>query len=583
VSVRVLAVIPARGGSRSIPRKNLQMVAGRPLLAWTIDAALRARAVERVVVSTDDEEIARVAREWGAEVPVMRPADLARDDTPGIDPVIHMVSWLSDRERYEPDVVAILQPTSPLRPARDIDAAVSLYRDRGVKALNSVYRESHPASWTSPMGSDGVLTAFRPELEEPAVRQEDAGRYAQDGAIYLIDRAHLLANRTLYADPTIAYVMPADRALDIDEPWQLTVADALLSRRHTARDVTIGGRRLGAGQPVLVVAEIGVNHNGRLDLAAELVDAAAAAGADAVKFQTWKTDELVTRDAPVAEYQGRAAAAKTQYDLLRALELDESALRELKQRAERRGLLFFSTPDEETSADLLERLDVPAFKIGSGELTNVRLLRHVAAKGKPLMLSTGMATTAEVAEAVRAIEAAGNSALVLMHCVSAYPSPVDESNLEAMETLRSAFGCPVGFSDHTMAVETASAAVAKGAAVIEKHITLDRSLPGPDHQASFDVPQFRAMVEAIRRVESSLGDGVKRPMPCELPNRGVVRKVLVAARAMRAGDVLGEQDVAFRRAPAGLALSEIGRVVGRTLRCDVDRDTPITAQIIDGL
>jgi N-acetylneuraminate synthase/N,N'-diacetyllegionaminate synthase len=428
-----------------------------------------------------------------------------------------------------------------------------------------------------------MLSEFQPQLEEPPVRQEGADRYAQNGAIYLIDRPHLIADRTLYADRTLAYVMPADRSLDIDEAWQLTAAGALLSDRHVARTVTIGRRRIGVGNPVFVVAEVGVNHNGRLDLAERLVDAAAAAGADAVKFQTWKTDELVTRSAPLAEYQRGDGPAKTQYDLLRELELDEAALGSLKARAESRGLLFFSTPDEESSADLLERLDVPAFKIGSGEVTNLRLLRHVAAKGRPLMLSTGMATIAEVAEAVRAIETAGNRGLILMHCVSAYPSPVEESNLEAIDTLRSAFGCPVGFSDHTMTVETATAAAARGAAVIEKHITLDRTMPGPDHRASFDGVQFRAMVDAIRRVESSLGDGVKRPMPSELPNRSVVRKVLVAARAMRAGEVLGEQDIALRRAGAGLAASDLSRVIGLALRCDIDRDAPITAQVLDGL
>jgi N,N'-diacetyllegionaminate synthase len=582
VSSGVLAVIPARGGSKSIPRKNLRIVAGRPLIAWTIDAARRARSVDRVIVSTDDEAIAAVSREWGAEVPMLRPAALARDDTPGVEPVIHAVSWLHEHECYDADLVLILQPTSPLRGAEDIDASVSLYRERGVKALISVYRNTHPDSWTSPLTRDGVLTAFRPELEEPAVRQEGAGRYAQNGAIYLIDRGHLLEHRTLYADRTLAYVMPADRSLDIDEEWQLTAANALLSSRHSAHTVTIGRRRIGADQPVFVIAEAGVNHNGRLEFAEKLVDAAAAAGADAVKFQTWKTDELVTRTAPLAGYQRGYGQAKTQYDLLRELELDEAALRSLKARADARGLLFLSTPDEETSADLLQRIDVPAFKIGSGEVTNARLLRHVAAKGRPLILSTGMATMAEVAEAVRVVEVAGNRALILLHSVSAYPSPADESNLEAIVTLRSAFGCPAGFSDHTMTIETAAAAAAKGAAVIEKHITLDRTLPGPDHQASFDAAQFRAMVDAIRRVESTLGDGVKRPMPSELPNRSVVRKVLVAARAMRAGQVLAEQDIALRRAGAGLPASDLSRVVGRALTCDVDRDTPITARVIDG-
>jgi N,N'-diacetyllegionaminate synthase len=580
---RVLAIIPARGGSKSVPRKNLQPVAGRPLIAWTIETARRSRTLDRVIVSTDDEEIAAVAREWGAEVPMRRPAELARDDTPGLDPVLHAVSWLADREGYEPDLVMILQPTSPLRRADDIDAAVGLLVARRALALCSVTPNPHPASWSSRLSPDGVLIDFRSDTDEPATRQAAEVTYVQNGAIFLVDREHLVRNRTLYASETLAYVMPAERSVDIDDAWQLDAVDALLSRAQRACDpVTAGGRNIGSGAPCLIVAEIGVNHDGRLDVAEQLIDQAAAVGADAVKFQTWNTDELVTADAPAAAYQRDATGAATQADLLRSLELGEDALRILKQRAERHGLLFFSSPDEESSADLLERIDVPLFKIGSGELTNLRFLRHVALKGRPMVVSTGMATLADVAAAVHAIETAGNRSLVLLHCVSSYPSPAAESNLNALDTLRSAFGCPVGFSDHTTTIETAVAAVAKGAALVEKHITLDRNRPGPDHRASFDVDQFRQLVQAIRTVESALGDGVKRPTASELPNRALVRKVMVAARPLRAGQVLAESDIAFRRAGDGLAVTELDRVVGRALKSDVDRHAPITERLVDG-
>lgn len=580
---RVLAIIPARGGSKSIPRKNLQLAAGRPLIAWTIDAARRSRSLDRIIVSTDDAEIASVAREWGAEVPMLRPADLARDDTPGLDPVLHAVSWLGDREGYQPDLVMLLQPTSPLRTAADIDAAIDLFVQRQALALCSVSPNLHPASWSSRLSRDGVLVDFRPDSDEPASRQAAETLYEQNGAIYIVDRSHLLRNRTLYAPETLAYVMPADRSIDVDDASQLAAVDALLSRvQRTCNPVVAAARRIGGGAPCLIVAEIGVNHDGRIDVAEQLIDQAAVAGADAVKFQTWNTDELVTADAPAAAYQRDATGAATQADLLRSLELGESELRILKQRAERHGLLFFSSPDEESSADLLERIDVPLFKIGSGELTNLRFLRHVAAKGRPMVVSTGMATLAEVGAAVHAIETTGNRSVVLLHCVSSYPSPAADSNLNAIDTLRSAFGCPVGFSDHSTTIETAVAAVAKGAVLVEKHITLDRNRPGPDHRASFDVDQFRELVRAIRTVESALGDGVKIPAPSELPNRALVRKVMVAARPLRAGEVLAESDIAFRRASDGLAVTELDRVVGRVLRCDVDRHAPITEGLVDG-
>jgi N-acetylneuraminate synthase/N,N'-diacetyllegionaminate synthase len=574
----VLALIPARGGSKGIPRKNLTPLLGRPLIAWTIDAARRARSVQRVVVSTDDDEIAEAALAAGAEVPMRRPAALASDTTPGIDPVLHAVSWLEEHEGYRPEFVLILQPTSPLRTADDIDAAAGELRRRQADALVSVSRMGHPLAWTSRLSADGVLVDFHGEHREETDRQSAEERFVQNGAIYIVRRELLVERRTLYAERTLAYVMPAERSLDLDEAWEIAVAEALLRERRPA-SIAVGSRRIGPGAPCFVIAEIGVNHNGRPDLAAQLIDAAADAGADAVKLQTWDTDALVTADAPLADYQRQAGGPSTQYALLKSLELPADALGALKARARSRGLEFFSTPDDEASADLLERLGVALFKIGSGELTNLALLRRVAAIGRPMIVSTGMATLAEVGAAVRAIEDAGSPPLVLLHCVSTYPSRPDETNLRAMDTL-AAFGCPVGFSDHTPGPEVAIAAVARGAAVIEKHLTLDRSLPGPDHRSSMEPAEFRSLVAAIRAVESALGDGLKGPAVSELPIRAVVRKVIVAARAMRAGEVVTPADVVLLRAPAGLPPSALPQVVGRPLKRDVARHSPITSDLV---
>jgi N,N'-diacetyllegionaminate synthase len=344
----------------------------------------------------------------------------------------------------------------------------------------------------------------------------------------------------------------------------------------TVRPFTLSGRRLGSGEPVFVIAEAGVNHNGDVALARHLVDAAAECGADAVKFQTFNVDALLTREAPKARYQLETTGGReSQREMLARLELGADRLAELRDRAAKHGLVFFSTPFDEASADALEALDVALFKVPSGEITNLPLLRHVAAKGRPIIVSTGMASLDEVEEALAAIRAAGDPPVAVLHCLSAYPAPAGEVNLRAMDSLAARFGCPVGFSDHTLGIEVAVAAVARGAAIIEKHLTLDKSLPGPDHRASLDPAEFGAMVKAIRVVESALGDGVKRAMPSELDTRRVARKSLVAARALKAGERVAAGDLLSKRPGTGISPAELPRVVGLRLTRDIAADEVI--------
>jgi N-acetylneuraminate synthase/N,N'-diacetyllegionaminate synthase len=339
------------------------------------------------------------------------------------------------------------------------------------------------------------------------------------------------------------------------------------------RSFLVRDRRVGDGAPVFVIAEAGVNHNGDLELAKRLVDVAAEARADAVKFQTFRTEALVSAGAPKAGYQRETTgAAESQYEMLARLELSPDAHAALSEHCARRGIVFFSAAFDEASADALERLDVPLFKIPSGEITNLPLLRHLAAKGRPLVLSTGMSTFTEVADAVAAIRAAGDPPLAILHCVSSYPAPAAETNLRAMDTVRAAFGVPVGLSDHTLGLEISLAAVARGAAVIEKHFTLDKTLPGPDHRASLAPLELAALVNGIRAVESALGDGVKQPTPAELETRAVARKSLVAARALRAGERLTADLVRVKRPGTGIAPSDLPRVLGRKLRRDIAAD-----------
>ncbi len=345
----------------------------------------------------------------------------------------------------------------------------------------------------------------------------------------------------------------------------------------SAPGISIGARRVGPDQPCFVIAEAGVNHNGDLELARRLVDAAAEAGADAVKFQTFSADRLATAAAPQADYQRRnTGIEESQRAMLHRLELTAEAHRELMARCRERGILFLSSPFDEDSADFLEELGVPAFKIPSGELTNVPFLAHVARKGRPLIVSTGMATLDEVRQAVETIRQAGSPPLALLHCVSSYPAQPADVNLRAMATLREAFAAPVGFSDHTDGVEIALAAVALGACIIEKHFTLDRNLPGPDHKASLEPAELTSLAAAIRRVEAALGDGVKRPAKCEADAARVARKSLVAARDLSAGSVLRREDLAIRRPGTGLPPSALARVVGMLAKEDIAAGTILT-------
>jgi N,N'-diacetyllegionaminate synthase len=345
--------------------------------------------------------------------------------------------------------------------------------------------------------------------------------------------------------------------------------------------VEIAGRPVGPGQPCFIIAEAGVNHNGSLEMAHKLVDVAVQAGADAVKFQTFKTERLVTPDASKAEYQRQTTdAAESQYDMLRQLELSPKVHQELMAHCLEKSILFMSTPFGEESADLLDDLGVAVFKVPSGEITHLSFLTHIARYGKPMIVSTGMSYLGEVEAAVRAIEQAGNSKLVLLHCVSNYPADSVDVNLRAMHTLATAFGVPVGYSDHTLGIEVALAAVALGACVIEKHFTLDRNQVGPDHRASLEPDELRRLVQGIRTVEAALGHGRKEPVDSEVDTAAVARKSLVAAQDIPAGATLTPEMVAIKRPGTGLPPTMHPHVVGRIARTVIPAGTLLTWELL---
>lgn len=344
----------------------------------------------------------------------------------------------------------------------------------------------------------------------------------------------------------------------------------------TTDPLKLGPFSIGPGHPCFVIAEAGVNHNGNLDMARQLIDEARLAGAQAVKFQMFKADKLVSRSTPKAAYQIRNTGGnESQHEMIRRLELGFDQHRQLIDYAERQGIILLSTPFDEDSADELERLKIKAYKIPSGEVINLPFLAHLARKGKPIVLSTGMSDLTEVAAAVRTIEENGTPPLILLQCLTNYPADPAEVNLRAMATMASAFGVPVGYSDHVVGNEVAFAAVARGACLVEKHFTLDRALPGPDHQASLEPKELAALIKGIRTVEAALGDGLKRPASSEAEIARIVRKSLVAACDIPAGTRIDTSMLIAKRPGTGISPADIHWVLGRRTSRDIARDSLI--------
>lgn len=325
----------------------------------------------------------------------------------------------------------------------------------------------------------------------------------------------------------------------------------------------------------LIIAEAGVNHNGDLEMAMQLVEAAASAGADLVKFQTFSAERLATASAPKADYQNQTTDQKqSQFAMLQQLELTGEMHEQLISHCAKQAIGFFSTGFDIQSVDYLASLGAERFKISSGEITNLPYLRHIGGLGKPLILSTGMATLSEIEAALEALEIAGTprANITVLHCNTEYPTPMQDVNLRAMTRIRDAFGVAVGYSDHTAGIEVPIAAVALGATVIEKHLTLDRNLPGPDQKASLEPGEFADMVRAIRNIEQAMGDGIKRPSPSEAKNKPIARKSLVAAKPIKVGERFTPENLTAKRPGTGITPMRWDEVMGRSATRDYGAD-----------
>lgn len=346
--------------------------------------------------------------------------------------------------------------------------------------------------------------------------------------------------------------------------------------------INIDGRIVGLGQPVWIIAEAGVNHNGDMQMALELIHAAKESGADCVKFQTFKADELVSRSSPKARYQLETTDAKqSQYEMLKALELQTEDFARLKEECDKVGISFLSTPYNVGDIDLLESIGTPAYKIASAMSVEPHLLQHVAKTGKPVLVSTGMCTMEEVGFTANTLRQAACNEFILYQCTTDYPSRLEDVNLRAMLTIAKETGALVGYSDHCESFTASVAAAALGACSIERHFTLDKKLPGPDHKASSNPIEFAQLVRMIREVDVAMGSQEKMPSPRELDNKIAMRRGLVAHHDLAAGQVIGVGDIAFKRPLQGVPPADYAQLIGKRLKSDVAKDQPLLREHIE--
>ncbi len=507
--MQILALVTARGGSKGFPGKNTSVLAGRSLTAWAMHRCTAlAQRVDGVAVflSTDSPEIA--ASVPAAQQPHrLRPAALAADTTSSHAVVQHELEQAA-REGRQADAVLLFQPTSPLVSDADLDRLVAALRVSRSGSAALVTPVDHPVEWNFGL-EDGVLTQLWPG-KVPTRRQECRSAYRLVG-VFACTVAFLEREKTFYV-PAQTVGVPVDphRGVDVDSRTDLALCRAILEDQAQPPPIRLGKRMVGSGHPCFVIAAAGVNHNGSLERALELVGVASESGADAVMFQTFKANALASRNTNKVPTQAHNTAQDDgQLEVLRKLELPSSAFITIKQECDRRGIIFLSNPLDSESAHFLRSLDMAAIRVHSGETTHLPFVRELAGMQVPLILSAGMGTLAEVEDAVGAARTAGVPGLVVLHGVHAYPSPAPSVNLRAMESLRLALGVHVGYADHTLGLDVCLASVARGACVVEKHFTLSRELPGPDHQASLEPGELRGLVQSIRRVEAALGGGVK--------------------------------------------------------------------------
>lgn len=592
-----LGVIFARAGSKGLPGKCMRSLLGRPVIQYTLDHAAGSRLLTAVVLTTDSQPAKALARRAQVEV-IDRPPSLATDTATVDAAARHAVECWETRHSKRVDIVVLLYGNIPVRAEGLIDQAIEHLVHTKADSVRSVapVSKQHP-DWLHRLEGDH-MSQFRPNS---IYRRQDLDPlYYHDGAVAAVTREALFQaletpddHQAFLGTDRRAIVQRGDEAVDVDEPVDLFIAEAILRARHAdggppripawdhANAVSIGHHLIGPGQPTFIIAEAGVNHDGSTETALRLVDAAAEAGVDAVKFQMFRAASLVARSAATAPYQEKGCGETSQQAMLSRLELPEASFLRLKEHCDERSVMFLATPFGAQEVDQLLSLGASAIKIASTDLTNTPLVQHAAASQLPIILSTGASTDEEISTAVESLRrASAGDRLVLLHCVSCYPTPLDAINLRAIHTLQSVYGVPCGLSDHTTSTKVGSWAVAAGACVLEKHLTLDRTASGPDHAMSLSPAELAEYVAAVREAEKALGNGKLGLIEPEWEVRAVAGKSVVAARNIPLGTRITPDMLTLKRPATGIGPRDFDRLVDRTATVDIASDTLLSWDMV---
>jgi len=600
-----LAVILARAGSKGLPDKCVRSLLGHPVIDYTFDHALAAELIDGIVFTTDSAPAAAFARNRGIEV-IDRPPELA-NDTARVDAVArHAVARVETERRIRCDVIALLYGNIPVRAPGIIDRAVRHLRDTGATSVRTVAPVGrHHPDWLHRLDGDRMQQFRNNGIYR---RQDLEPMYYHDGAVAVVTRDALFSKpasgddgQAFLGTDRRAVVQNPDDAVDIDGPADLLQAEAILRARRWAtatvdhhesgrtpampavnrpRHLRVGDRDVGHGCRVFIIAEAGVNHGGSIDRALAMVDAAADAGADAVKFQAFCADRLTTAAARTAAYQAHATGKTSQRDMLARLELSADQFRRIAERCRQRGVMFLATPFSATDLDGLLELEIRAVKIASTDLVDLELLARAARTGLPLIISTGASDEGEIARAMDVIRAGGAAErVILLHCVSCYPTPTEHANLAAIGTLRTRFAIPVGYSDHTTLLESGAWAVCAGACLLEKHFTLDRTADGPDHAMSLTADELSDYIRRAREAQAAMGGGALAVQAIEREVRSLSRKSVVATRTIERGERIEAAALTAKRADEGVSAADIATIVGATAVMTIPADAPVTPEM----
>lgn len=594
----ILGIVLAREGSKGVPGKALRRVNGRPLIEYTFDDALAARLLTARLLTSDSAEVLRLAAARGIET-IERPAELATDTATVDAAARHALRVWEARHRRQADIIVLLYGNIPLRPRDAVDDAIRHLMRTGADSVRTfaAVGKHHP-DWMYRLDGDRVFPFRNAGIYR---RQDLEPLYAHDGAVVALTRASLMHGEAqphnahaFFGSDQRALIVDANATVDVDEPRDLLVAEAALratageSQAVTVRGegppatIRIADRLIGDEQPVYIIAEIGVNHDGEREKALALIDIAAECGADAVKFQVFDADALTAAGTPPAAYQSARTGETSQRDMLRRLQLTPDDFRALQHRCRQRGVEFLATPFGIAELRCLIDLGVRAIKLASTDLTHDTLMDVALATGLPMIVSTGAATSVELDRAVQRLRrASASDRAILLHCVSAYPTPLASANLRRIAALRNRYGLLTGFSDHVADERTGGWAVAAGACVLEKHLTWSRTAPGPDHACSLDAAEFRAYVAHVRQAQSARGTGDPGMQTCERDARQAARRSIVLCRDAPAGTVLTPDMFALKRPGGGIAPEDADRLTGRRLRTSVPADTCLTWDMIE--